>query len=194
MNCPKCGGKIFDSCCVKCGYLINGNKVSLKDKKDKNEDIKIFQKNFDLMLHNNNWFISFIIGPLYLSYKGYLILGSILTYLDLLIYYVILMIPSFLPQELLILPFFNQLGMYTFVLYFIMSKLLYAATFNSLCLKLDNKKVEKIKNKYPKDYKNALAKHTNHILYPVLTILTLILTLFILIAIRRIQNGSWIIL
>ena len=190
MNCPNCGGKIFDGCCVKCGYLNNGNKISLKDKKDKNEDVKIYQKNFDIMLHNNNWYIPFIIGPLYLSYKGYLVLGAILTYLDLLIYYLILMIPSVLPSKLLVLPFFSQLGMYTFILYFIISKLLYSATLNSLCLELDKKKTEKIKNNNPKNYKNILAKHSNHVLFPIIAILILIMFLFILIMIRRIQNGT----
>ena len=25
--CPKCGGKLFDDCCINCGFLLNGNKV-----------------------------------------------------------------------------------------------------------------------------------------------------------------------
>ena len=77
MECPKCRGKIIDNCCIRCGSMINGAVISLNDKKDKNEDIKIYQKNFDTMLRNNNWYISFLI----MSPQAYIpfILVSILS-------------------------------------------------------------------------------------------------------------------
>ena len=41
MKCPKCNIKLYDKCCPRCGYLENGNKVSLKDKPEKYIDEKI---------------------------------------------------------------------------------------------------------------------------------------------------------
>ena len=91
MNCPNCNGKIIDGCCINCGYLINGNKI---DKSNETEDKyflqKMFNDDFDTIYRNKNIFLVFILGPLYFSYRGYFIIGTMLTFIDFLIYSVAL--------------------------------------------------------------------------------------------------------
>lgn len=183
MNCPKCNGKMMSNCCIKCGYLESGHKVSLKYNKDENEDIKIYEEKYDTLLHNDNWYVPFIMGPLYLSYKGNLLLGSFLTYLDIAIRCLLFSIPSFLPNELLIIPFFSQLGFYSYIIYVIISKMIYAAVLNHIVLKMDYMKINRLKEKYKNNYKDKLYKNKNHPLYVLITILTLILFLFIIISV-----------
>ena len=86
MKCIKCNGKIVDGCCVRCGYLENGNQIKTKVK-DKNEDLKLFNKDFYIINQNKNLLLVFILGPLYFSYRGYFFIGTILGIIDYLIFY-----------------------------------------------------------------------------------------------------------
>jgi hypothetical protein len=175
MKCPKCGGKIFDKCCLKCGYLINGNNINMKEKEDKNIELKIMHgNNYNIMLYNSNWYIPFIFGPLYLSYMGHIIVSCITVSLN------ILLIP-FIGRNVNILlqPIYGLIIM----IYILFNRLIYAIFSNNICLKLDQIKIDKLKRKYPKNYRTKIHSRDS-LLHPFLTIFILILIILILVIIK----------
>lgn len=181
MNCPKCNSKLVDGCCIKCGYLNNGNQIENKNI-DKNEDLKIFNKDFDRINLNKNLLLVFILGPLYFSYMGYFFLGTILGILDyLLFYYVMNNIDTSISLLFGTLPF----GL----LYIFINKLFYVVFANYTCLLIDKIKVKIIKNKYKENYKEKLKEHKYHKYYLLFTIIIYMVLILMFIISRRIKNG-----
>ena len=62
MRCEICDGKLVGGCCTKCGALQNGNQIK-EVEIDKNEDLKLYNKDFDIVNQNKNLFLIFIFGP-----------------------------------------------------------------------------------------------------------------------------------
>lgn len=154
MKCPKCNIDLEKGVCLKCGYMENGNKIERFKKTEKYTDIRIYNEDFDKMNTNNNKFINFIMGPFYFSYRNHLITGLIITIISL----TILAFEIRLTSELLsigsvftLLSFFNTIG------YVTINRVLYMAFSNVICIKLDNMKIEKLKQK-----ENYIDKLTNH--------------------------------
>lgn len=172
-KCIKCGSNMLDNCCVRCGYMTNGNYISNKEPIDKNKDIKMYNDTYDKMYRNEKKIIPFFIGPLYFSYKNHLILGFIFTLLDILLY-----------KELLKLcePVgYFTLFFYMIVLFILLIKsLFYAILANSICIKADIYKISKLKDN--KDY--IIANHKSSSVFKlilnIIFYITVIITLFIL--------------
>lgn len=180
MNCSKCNGKIVDGCCVKCGYLKSGNKIQ-NIEVDKNEDLKLFNKDFDTIVQNKNLLLIFILGPLYFSYRGYFFTGTLLGIIDyLMLYY------SMNSLDILIIIF----GSFpTLMLYFSINRLIYIIFANYMCILIDKIKIKIIKKKYKENYKEKLKMHKHNKYYLLLTFLVYLIIIGIFFFIKRIQNG-----
>lgn len=180
MNCSKCNGKIVDGCCVNCGYLENGNKIQKKEI-DKNEDLKLFNKDFDTIVQNKNLLLIFILGPLYFSYRGYFLIGTILGIIDyLLLYY------SMNSLDILIMIFGS---FQIFALYLFINRLIYIIFSNYICILIDKIKIKRIKTKYKENYKEKLKSYKHSKYYLLLTLLVYIIIICIFVIVKRIQNG-----
>ena len=175
MKCTNCGGKIIDGCCISCGRLINGNIVDVnKETKDKFYLQKLFNDNFDIIYRNKNLFLVFVLGPLYFSYRGYFIIGTILTFIDFLIYC------------------FNGMIISIFVVNPILASILrtFGIIFdNPVCCLIDNLKIKRIKRKYKENYIKRLANYKHKRIYLLLTILFYLIPIVLFVIVRRYQNG-----
>lgn len=180
MNCKKCNGKIIDGCCTKCGYLNSGNKI-ISNETDKNEDLKLFNKDFNIISENKNLLLVFLLGPIYFSYRGYFFLGTILGIVDYLIFYYIM----------------NALDVFVFILggfgfavaYILINRVLYIIFSNYLCILIDKFKVKRIKKKYKENYKNELKYYKHNKWYLLITIIIYIILILIFVIYKRIKNG-----
>ncbi|MCM1370922.1 MAG: hypothetical protein NC181_03420 [Clostridium sp.] len=175
MLCPKCNSKIINNCCIKCGYMLNGNYVGKVSKIDKFEDQKLYNNSFDRMQRNKNKFLIFLFGPLYFYYRNHFIFGIIISALDIFISYFI----CSLTKQFFTL-YLYELGQFLISLMFLFKRFLYTIFSNTICLKLDNIKIKKIK--YNKNnYKNILINHKDKSLIIFIIGLIFNLLLFIIL-------------
>jgi len=180
MNCPKCNSKLVNGCCIKCGYLSNGNQIENKNI-DKNEDLKLFNKDFDKLNLNKNLLLVFILGSLYFSYMGYFFLGTILGILNYFLFY-------FVMNNIEIsISIFGTLPVG--ILYFFINRLLYIIVANYICLQIDKVKIKIIKTRYKDQYKEKLNSHRYHKYYLFITIVIYVILILMFIISRRIKNG-----
>lgn len=183
MICPKCQRELKDGCCLKCGYMDNGNSIDLiKKEENKFEDMQLFNNDFDKMYRNENSIFPLIFGSYYLSYRGYLILGTLLGILD---PFLCILIGNKLRS-----PYFQFTGHYSMIFYIILTRILYGTTFNALCITLDKIKIKWLKKIYKDKYKERLIKHKSRLFYVFLNFLIYAIIITIIIVIRRIQNGT----
>lgn len=174
MMCPKCNFKLVDGCCVKCGYLSNGNQVKNVDI-DKNEALKLYNKNFEDIVRNKNLILITLLGPLYFSYMGYFFIGTILGIIDTLVFINIPHIYNLI---------FNTNNLFTITspsiqIYIIINRLMYILFANYICLLIDKIKVNYIKKKYKENYKYKLKNYKHRKLYLLLTILIYVVLAFL---------------
>jgi len=181
MRCEKCDGKIVGGCCTKCGTLQNGNKI-MQVEVDKNEDLKLYNKDFDIINQNKNLFLIFLLGPLYFSYRGYFLLGTVLGIVDYLLLY-------YMMNNVLNIIIFILGSMWVFLLYMFINRLFYIIFSNYLCPLIDKYKVKKIKEKYKKNYKSILKKHKHNKYYLMLTIVVYLFLILLFVISRGIKNG-----
>ena len=80
MNCPKCMSKMIDGVCIKCGYMKSGGKVQI-NYDEKKSDLELFEKDYDKMIHNRKLLKPYLLGTLYIGYKGHLIIGVLLSFI-----------------------------------------------------------------------------------------------------------------
>ncbi|MBR6690538.1 MAG: hypothetical protein IKL65_04335 [Bacilli bacterium] len=180
MKCSRCNGKIVDCCCVKCGYLENGNKIENKEI-DKNEDLKLFNKDFDIINRNKNLLLIFILGPLYFSYRGYFFLGTILGLIDLFAFYY--------SMNLLSIAIFIFGSTYVSLFYLLINRLIYIIFANYICVLIDKLKVKRIKKKYKEDYKNKLKEYKHNKYYLLITLIIYLILFIMFIISKGIKNG-----
>lgn len=137
MKCPKCGFKMKDNYCMHCGYMKNGNTISNKESNPSASDLEIYLGDkFDTLYYNENTFLIFILGPLYFCYQSYILLGFLCLILDLVLYYLV-MITSFCYSGLKLIGLFFGL------------RVLYMTVSNMICLKLYERRINKLKKKDP---------------------------------------------
>ena len=71
-KCPKCGFNLTDNnYCVRCGYQKNMVVSEKYDNKVTEEEI-VLGNSYQSILHNENGFKIFIMGPLYLCYRKFI--------------------------------------------------------------------------------------------------------------------------
>ena len=98
MICPNCGKKSNNNdFCMFCGYLINGSFIDKSDTKVK-DDLELFLGDDYLTItRNDNYIITFTLGPLYFCYKKKFLLGFLLGIIDIiLVYFFIYVITDFI--------------------------------------------------------------------------------------------------
>ena len=180
MKCDKCGGQIIDGCCIKCGYLENGNKIEIKES-CKNEDLKLFNKDFSIISENKNLLLVFILGPLYFSYRGYFFIATILGILDYLLFYYSM---NSIPYIILLIS-----NSFIGVLYFFINRLIYIIFSNYICILIDKLKIKRIKKKYKENYKQKLKEYKHNKYYLLITFVIYLILILMFVIIKRIQNG-----
>ena len=163
MKCPKCNIDLYDKCCPRCGYLENGNKVSLKDKPEKYIDEKNFNRKFDILNRNGNKIYPFIFTGYYVAFHKYLITGLLIILIKWLCVFGLVSVFSSIPY----------IGEYTFLIIFIFLfsyHMLIGATANTIILFLDRCRIKLIKKRHPKDYPKILYKNSSTSILPLLLI------------------------
>ena len=85
MKCPKCKCQMIDGVCIKCGYMKTG--VNIKINYDySRSDLELFEKDYDNMIHNRKLLKPYLLGTLYIGYKGHLIIGVLLSFIELTVF------------------------------------------------------------------------------------------------------------
>lgn len=177
MKCPNCNKEMHDNYCMVCGYMTNGNFVG-EYVEFKNKDIKVFQKDFDVMNQNSNKILTLFLGPLYFSYKGNFLFGFIFLIIDILLFILSAYIFS-------IIPFTFPLTFLGVFIYILISRTFYMSFSNYICLRLDEIKISRYKRKYKESYANKLRNNKNHVSF---IILDIVLCIFIYIFIKIVFN------
>lgn len=153
MNCPKCMSKMIDGVCIKCGYMKSGGKVQI-NYDEKKSDLELFEKDYDKMIHNKGLLKPFLLGSLYLTYKGYFLIGFILNTIEWVISFNL----------------FNFFGMFAYsygfafslvfwIVYFLIMRFILSGFLYTFVLYLDKKRILKIKKESPENYRYILANH-----------------------------------
>lgn len=137
MICPNCNIKMVNGCCIKCGLLEGGNYIRHDELPSKYDDIRIYNKDFDKMYRNENWYISFLLCNFYYSYRKHIIIGTIFGIIDLLLMFLIVIIYNKLNITN------SYLLIYILIIYRILIRTMYATISNSICLYFDSKNLKK---------------------------------------------------
>lgn len=169
MKCIKCGSKVFDNCCIGCGYMTNGNysNTNKETVSYRYKDLKKYNSSFSEMFNNEKKFIPFILGPLYISYRNHLLFGCLISLIDFLI---ICLLLFFLDTSF-------ALGLYTsLIISFLIRGFIYSLFANSICLKTDEFEIKRLKNK-------NIDNHKSSSLFKMLLNLELYIVLFLIVII-----------
>ncbi len=151
-RCPKCNIKMLNNCCVRCGYMINGNYSNQK-LESKYEELKLYNKSFEKMNYNKNKTQIFILESSYFSYRDHLLFGILLGIVDSIVsIFLISLMINYIKDDFIII--YVEL----IIVYIFIKKIIYVIFANTVCLKLDYKKIEKIK-KNNINYKDILIEH-----------------------------------
>lgn len=140
MICPNCGFEMKDSFCIHCGYMSNGNYISSHESNSNVSDLEIYLGDkYNKYLYNENSLFTFLLGHLYFGYHSFVFIGVLAFYIEFLCYY-------------FFLSFSNKLTVVLCIIF----RIIYASCSNMICLKLYQKRVDKIKRKDPSNYKKKL--------------------------------------
>ena len=169
MKCPKCNSDIVDGCCVRCGYLLNGNFVRNREV-EKNEDLKLFNKDYESLLYNKKLLLIFILGPLYFSYRGFLITSLLSIIIDRYLYFLFMDIVN---HSIFMLSSFSMQ-----LIYFVISRLIYVIFSNSICILIDKLKIKMYKMIYKENCKEKISNHKHHKFYLIIAIVVYIILIF----------------
>ena len=175
MKCPRCGNNMSKDSehtfCTHCGYLDNGEQIHGYEEHQVS-DLEIYLGNtYDTIVRGNNTKTCFLLGPLYLWIRGFIIIGFLLQILEIYIWYLIVQF-----GENIILIFLGIL----------ITRTIAMISYNPLCVCLYRIKIKVIKKKYPTSYLEYLRKNTHNsisglgILLILLFIITLIVCFYIL--------------
>ena len=182
-KCPKCGfGLVDNNYCVRCGYVKNITIEKMEKYQEPTKEIELYLKEDYLkILHQENILKILILGPFYLGYLNFPILGTILELIELIILYLGFSINNYLWEGGLPPLIFSLIN-------FIIIRILEATFFDLMILKLINKKIDKLKKSNKKE---IFYQHKGHsILKLFISILLTILFLIIWVIIYRIIRGN----
>lgn len=172
VRCPKCGFYLVDgNYCVKCGYQ---RSITIYDTKKYDENVSdlelYFKDSYLSILHGGNNKKIFVLGPLYLSYRNYLLLG--------LIFGVIEFFTSFYLAKLFL---FMNIALYVFVFNVLIWRFIYMWFFDIVVLYIGKYRIQRLK-KY-NNYKEILVNNKPNTIWKALVCLILwgvIIYLFVL--------------
>lgn len=154
MKCPKCGMMLSKDTkhtfCTHCGYLDDGKQIH-GYKEQQASDLEIYLgKDFDKIWRNTNWLSNLILGPFYLCYRGFVLLGLIFMTLE--CFFWAAMFDSFYHFRYLLL-----------ILAIFLSRMFFMAANNMICIYFYKRRIAKIKKKYPNTYLEELRKNNVHV-------------------------------
>ena len=178
MKCPNCNIELDKGICIKCGYMENGNKIERFKKTEKYTDIRIYNEDFDKMNLNQTKFLNFIMGPFYFSYRNHLITGLMITLISLTILAFEIRLTGALQT---IGSVFTLISFFNTIFYITINRVLYMAFSNVICIKLDNKKIEKLKQN--NNYIEKLANHKSKTILNLIINIVIAIPIFILMTI-----------
>lgn len=162
-KCPKCHSNMINDCCVKCGYMSNGNVSGSFTLPDKHEDLKLYNKNFEKMNMNQNKFFVFLLESSYIAFNKHFIAATIIGIVDSILTGGVILLLDFIFIE--ILAKINNWMVFVFIfmviMHFFIKRIIYSMFTNTLCLKLDQRKINKIK-KSNDNYKVVFMNNKNY--------------------------------
>lgn len=152
-NCPKCGFKMTDNYCVRCGY-IKGGSITNIEKYDSfiAEEELVLGNDYQKVLHNENSLKIFLMGPLYFCYRKFLIVGTLLYSLDIYIRYMV----STTDLRIFSLGLMHEMQPVIFV--WLVLRLIDTIFLDVLLLKVCKLKIRVLKLIMPNKYKEFLSK------------------------------------
>lgn len=148
MKCPKCGMTMSRENCLYCGYMLNGNVIDTKKLVPLTDLDLYFDQDYDKITRNQNWFIVGLLGPSYIFSRGFYLIGLLLIFIDSFI--------SFFFMAFNQVIFFSRLVTLFNVIYIFINRVVWATIGNMIYIKLQEKRIEKFREKNPNDYRNKL--------------------------------------
>lgn len=186
MICPNCGRLSKRDFCIFCGYMKNGEYIKKCEKGD--SDLEIYLGyDYDKIVRNKTSFMTFLLGPLYLCYKNYFLVGILLAILDLVFFIFAVYISSYM-----------QIGFVSFSFLFILLYIFFRFTFwmtfdNLIYIYLIKRKIKKYKVVYKTKYKEIIAndKKRSNIFLPLFAIFLFVMTIIFIFLIFEILRKNY---
>ena len=155
-KCPKCGFHLTDNnYCVRCGYQKSTKTIEKYDNKLTQEEI-VLGDSYQSILHNENGLKVFLMGPLYLCYRKFILSGSILFALDIFIRY---KVSTSDISALLSLGSYHETPPVIFV--WLLLRILFVPFMDIIVLKLAKVKFNILKKILPNKYQEFFLKTNN---------------------------------
>lgn len=167
-----------------CGYMINGNFIHKVYSNDVSDLELYLGGNYQKVIRNETFFLTFFLGPLYLCFRGFFFIGFCLEIINIFLFFCFGCIGAFI-QVL----FFN-LAILFMILYFIFSKLFWMSVDNLIYIYLIKIRINKLKYKYGEEYKKIILnkKNDSNILLPILALFIYIGILFLVIFLYKLYK------
>lgn len=148
MKCPNCGMQMKKDFCFHCGYMTNGVIIDTKKPIEATLLELYLGKRYDKITRNENWFISGLLGPIYILGHGHYLVGTLLLIIDFVISLFFLVINHAFLFYLIVILFSG--------IYLLVNRLLWATLGNSIYITLLSKRLVKYKEKHPDNYKEKI--------------------------------------
>lgn len=144
-RCKKCGARLVHGKCLNCkdlkviekGYLMVINK----------NDLRLYNKRFEVMEQNKDFIWPCLLGLMYASFSGHIIIGIIGALIDILLIWLFFKVLT------------DSLIVGVLIICFLIFRILCGFFLNIICIQIDQTKINGIKAKYKKDYKDVLKSH-----------------------------------
>ena len=145
-RCKNCGAKLVHGQCFNCKDLkvIEKGYIMVIDK----DDQRIYNKRFEVMYNNKDFIWSFVLGLMYASFSGHIIIGMSGALIDVLLIWLFSII---MRADVFITIVFAGC--------FLIFRIICGLVLNVVCIQVDQVKINKIKGKYRKGYKQVLKSH-----------------------------------
>ncbi len=172
MKCTKCNIELIDGCCPKCGYLMNGNKVSLENRPEKFIDEKNINSDFDKLYRNENSLVPTLFGGFYLAFHKCALSALLINLIEAVS---MCLIRYYIGR----IPYFGAYAPTIIFILFIVFRMLFGAVSNSIILFWDKIKINCYKKRHSENYQKYLYKYKNTNIFGVLIYLPLYLFIFL---------------
>ena len=145
-RCKNCGAKLVRGQCFNCKDLkvIEKGYIMVIDK----DDQRIYNKRFEVMYNNKDFIWSFVLGLMYASFSGHVIIGMSGALIDVLLVWLFSII---MKADIIITIVFAGC--------FLIFRIICGLVLNVVCIQVDQTRINKIKVKYRKGYKRVLKNH-----------------------------------
>lgn len=176
MFCPNCGIQMKTNYCTHCGYMRNGQFIESDKAIDESLLSYYFGPKYDYFNHNNNWFLSGLLGPIYIFCHNYYFFGLLLFLIDMIVMMAVFLVNHMIP--------YHKLSIVLDVAYLVVNRFIWATIGNMIYLKITNRKLKKTMEKYPDHYKEIIQDDyrldnmligLKYVVYGIIAIVTIVL-------------------